>query len=94
MFVEYICLKSVVVCGVKGHVRVGYLFIEVSVDEEDMQTEWGEACAGNVCSLIQHFCFSNICELEAMKNLYSEIDEFHNLLLILLPVSPNTFSSL
>lgn len=59
----HLCLKIVFLfvffSDVKGHVRVGYLFIEVSVDLEDMQTEWGEPCAGNVLmQLYQHFCFS------------------------------------
>lgn len=50
-----LCLKisfTVLFSDVKGHVRVGYLFMEVSMDWENKQSERGEQCAGNVL-----FCF-------------------------------------
>lgn len=49
---------TVLFSDVKGHVRVGYLFMEVSMDWENKQSERGEQCAGNV---LFWFFFLIIC---------------------------------
>lgn len=58
-----LCLKIVLLCffsDVKGHARVGYLFMEVSLDWETNQTERVEQRAGNVLMQLS-FRISIVC---------------------------------